>query len=156
MTSKIVRYGVVSSIEPTTHAVRVVFEDEDLMVSDLLPVIVPCASKNQDYCLPDVGDRVVCLYLPNSQSAGFVVGSAYSQANLPPVNNHNKRGVCFADGTIVEYDRASSILTIDCKGSIIIRANGNVTVIGDVIADGISLKNHIHPESIGSVTGKPQ
>jgi phage baseplate assembly protein gpV len=44
------------------------------------------------------------------------------------------------------------------NGSIEITASNNVIVKGDVIADGISLKNHTHGgvESGGSNTGKPQ
>ena len=34
--------------------------------------------------------------------------------------------------------------------------NGPVTINTDVIIGGISFLNHIHPESIGSVTGKPE
>lgn len=36
-----------------------------------------------------------------------------------------------------------------------VRIDGKVTTTGDVVAGGISLQNHTHPESIGSATGKP-
>ena len=60
-----------------------------------------------------------------------------------------KRIVDFGDGSVVEYE----------KGSITINSSKAVNIIaptGDVVVNGISLVNHIHPESIGSVTGKPQ
>ena len=41
-------------------------------------------------------------------------------------------------------------------GNIAITAPGNVTVNGDVIADGISLKAHRHPGDSGGVTGGAQ
>ena len=150
----IIRTGQVSSTDPSTCSVRVAFEDG--LVSYDLPVVVPQSLNNKDYCLPDVGEHVVCIFLPTGNAQGFCLGSFYSDADDPPVSSQDKRHVKFADGTFVEHDRSSSTLTIDCKGSVIIKAAGNVTVTGDVTADGISLKNHIHPESIGSVTGKPQ
>ncbi len=150
----IVRVGLVSSVDPATGTVRVAFEDG--LVSYDLPVIVPQTLKNKDYCMPDVGEHVVCLFLPPGNAQGFVLGAHYSSGDTPPVNDPNKRGTWFAEGTYVEFDRSTSTLAINCKGPITIKATGNVIVTGDVIADGISLKNHIHPESIGSVTGKPQ
>lgn len=120
MNNKTIRYGVVSSVDSTQHAVRVAFEDEDSMVSDWLPVIVSCASKNQDYALPDVGDRVVCAFLSNGVSAGFVIGAVYSQANRPPHSNGDVRSVKFSDGTTISYDRAMHVLSINCVGNIVI------------------------------------
>lgn len=154
--NKTVRYGVVSSVHPEVHAVRVAFEDEDNKVSDLLPVLVVGASKNQDFALPDIGDKVVCLFLSNGVSAGFCIGSVYSQTNLSPHKNVDVRSIRFEDGTVISYDRKKHLFTIDAKGPINITAAGNINVNGDVIADGISLKNHIHPESIGTQTGPPQ
>lgn len=155
MADKTVRYGEVSAVDPEAHAVRVIFADEDEMVSDWLPVVVTCASKNQDYALPDVNDRVVCLFLGNGVSAGFCIGAVYSQANRPVQKNPNVRSVTFSDGAIVSYDREKHTLTVETTGAVNIKAGGNVNVIGDVIANGISLEQHTHPESIGSVTGPP-
>ena len=150
----IIRAGRVSSVYPASCSVRVAFEDG--LVSYDLPVIVPQSLKTKDYCLPDVGEHVVCIFLPNGNAQGFCLGAFYSDEDLPPVSNPDKRAVRFADGTLIEFDRSSSTLIIDAKGPIIIKAAGNVTVTGDVTANGISLVNHTHPESIGSVTGKPQ
>ncbi len=156
MRSKTIRYGVVSAVAPNTHTVRVLFEDEDTMVSDWLPVVVPCASKNKYCALPDVGDRVACAFLDNGVTAGFVLGSVYSQANPPPHSNGDMHSVEFGDGTTVSYDRSTHTLTIDAQGPVNIIAAGNVNVTGDVIADGISLKTHIHPENDGGgPTGPP-
>ena len=146
---------MVSTVEPAAHAVRVAFEDEDGMVSDLLPVLVTGASANKDYALPDVGDRVVCAFLGNGVSAGFCLGAVYSHANRPLQKNGDVRSVTFKDGTVVAYDRGTHTLTIETNGAVNIKAAGNVNVDGDVIAKGISLIKHTHPESVGTVTGPP-
>lgn len=50
------------------------------------------------------------------------------------------------------------IIELEQNGTVEITASNNVIVHGDVIADGISLKNHVHGgvESGGSTTGAPQ
>lgn len=144
ISENIIRYGRVSSVNTADHTVRVVFEDEDDLVSWNLPVLVANASKNQDFCLPDVGEYVVCAFLPNGIAAGFCLGSVYNQQIRPPQNSQDVRSVTFEDGTVVAYNRSSHTLAIDVKGSVTVTAAGNVTVQGDVVADGISLKNHVH------------
>ncbi len=42
------------------------------------------------------------------------------------------------------------------KGGLAVSGGGGATVTGDVLADGISLKNHVHPGDSGGTTGKPQ
>lgn len=152
----LIRVGRVSSVDPKTATARVVFEAQGV-VSHELPVLQRQTLRNKDYWLPDVGEHVVCLFLPTGNAEGFVIGAIYSDEDLPPVSSQDKRVVRFEDGTVIEYDRASHTLTINAVGPINIVAASNVNVAGDVIADGISLKNHVHPENdIGTTTGKPQ
>lgn len=127
------------------------------MVSFDLPVLVRGAMGTKDYWLPDPGEQVVCIFLPIGNAQGFVLGAFYSQKDRPPVAEANKRHIAFPDGTTIEYDRATHTLTINAKGPINIVATGNVIVQGDVIADGISLKNHTHSGvmSGGGVSGPP-
>jgi phage baseplate assembly protein V len=124
------RVGRVSSINPANATVRVVFEDRENMVSYDLPVIVRQSMRNKDYWLPDVGEQVLCLFLPSGNAQGFVLGAFYSDEDLPPVNDANKRHVRFDDGTSVEYDRKSHRLSIRCKGDIDIEAQGNIRLAG--------------------------
>lgn len=150
-----VRVGRVSS--RGTGTVRVVFGDRQNMVSYDLSVIVQQSQDNKDWWMPDVGEQVVCLFLPNGNAQGFVLGSFYSDVDMPPVSDPNKRHIRFEDGTSVEYDRSTHTMTIECQGPVNITAAGNVRVTGDVIADGISLKTHVHGgvEPGGGTTGQP-
>lgn len=152
----LIRVGRVSSVNPETATVRVVFEAQGVVSNDL-PVIQYQTLKNKDYCLPDVGEHVVCIFLPTGNADGFVLGAIYSDEDEPPTASADKRMVSFDDGTVIEYDRASHTLTIDAAGPVNIVAAGNVNVTGDVIANGISLVNHVHPENdSGGPTGPPQ
>lgn len=140
----LIRVGIVSSVDAAACTVRVAFSDKENMVSYDLPVLQNNTLNNKSYHLPDAGEQVVCLFLPNGLAQGFVIGSIYSAQDVPPVNSADKWHVKFADGTTIEYDREEHTLAIDAKGPITIKAAGNITVEGDVIADGISLKTHVH------------
>lgn len=79
----IFRIGTVSSIHPDRHKVRVKFADKDGLVSNELPVLIRGSLKNKMQYLPDVGELVLCAFLPNGEEEGFVLGAFYSEADLP-------------------------------------------------------------------------
>lgn len=152
----LIRVGRVSAVDPASATARVVFEAQDLVSYDL-PVLQRQTLRNKDYYLPDVGEHVVCIFLPTGNAEGFVLGAIYSDEDQPPVSSPDKRIVQFEDGTRIEYDRSTHALTINAVGPVHIVAAGNINVTGDVIADGISLKSHVHPENdYGGPTGPPQ
>lgn len=64
----IVRVGEVSSVE--NEGARVIFHDKDDMVSGTLPVI-----HTGEEWAPQVGQRVLCLYLPHGECDGFILGA---------------------------------------------------------------------------------
>ena len=69
----IVRVGSVSSVNTTTKTARVAFADKQdpqgkPLVSGPLKVVQAQA------WLPIVGQFVLCLFLPNGESDGFVIG----------------------------------------------------------------------------------
>lgn len=122
----IYRVGIVSKLFPDECAVQVAFPDKDdgsgtPMISDKLPVNVRGSSRNCDYWMPDVGEQVNCLMLPNGHGAGCVIGSYYSKKMPPKCTDAEKRRIDFGDGTFIEYDRASHNLTINCVGNVTIR-----------------------------------
>lgn len=152
----LIRIGRVSAVDPARATARVVFEAQEVVSYDL-PVIQRQTLRNKDYYLPDVGEYVVCIFLPTGNADGFILGSIYTDDDQLPASSQDKRVVQFEDGTRIEYDRASHTLTINAVGPVNIVAAGNVNVTGDVIADGISLKTHVHLENdSGGPTGPPQ
>jgi len=156
VTKNMIRSGRISSINPGNGTARVTFADKDGLVSNDLPILQRQTLKNKDFSMPDIGESVVCVFQPNGLAEGFILGAHYNEEDKPPGSNPDIRQVTFEDGTMVSYNRSSHVLDINCgSGTVNIVAAGNVNVTGDVIADGISLKTHTHPESIGSVTGPP-
>ncbi len=150
----LIRIGRVSAVNPEKATARVVFEAQGVVSYDL-PVLQRQTLKNKDYCLPDVGEYVLCIFLPTGNAEGFVVGAFYHDGNDLPAKDSDKQVISFSDGTTIEYDRSTHTLSINAVGPVNIVASGNVNITGDVIADGISLKNHTHPET-GTNTGTPQ
>jgi phage baseplate assembly protein V len=164
LVKNLIRVGRVSAVYPERCTARVVFDDRENLVSFELPTLGRGSLYNKDYWLPDVDEQVVCLFLPNGNAQGFIIGSPFSKADTPPVVDPNKRHMAFSDGTVIEYDRETHTLFVDAKGPINIMTTnqvnisaaagvnvaGNLTVSGsisagdDVTAGSVSLRSHVH------------
>lgn len=129
------KFGVVTHVDPATARVRVRFEDQDDTLSYWLPVLKPKTLQDKFYCLPDINEHVACL-MDEHFEAGVVLGAIYSDADAPPVTNKDKTHIKFSDGTVIEYDRTTHKLTADIKGSAEIKATGNISITGDVVVTG--------------------
>lgn len=120
----LIRLGVVSSKNPSTMTVRVVFDGKENLVSAELPVLNRGSQQVKDYWLPDVGEQVVCLFLPNSNgngvNEGYVLGSHFSTQDAPVKTGDGIRRIDFGDGSYVEHDRSSGNLTIHATGVVTI------------------------------------
>ncbi len=127
------RVGVVTSRDPERMTVRVQVRDQDDFTSYDLPVVVRKTKDDKDYCLPDVGEHVVCLFQSYGQEQGFCLGAFFSDADTTPVQSGDKRHVKFKDGTWIEYDRENHLLEAHVEGDIRIEATGNITIIGQRI-----------------------
>ncbi len=172
--------GIVVEVDPKGK-VKVKFPDLDDFISNWLPIVYPCTLEDKDYYLPAKDSLVTCIMDENFEE-GRVLGSIYSEADPPPVEDANKFLKQFADGTTIEYDKTLHNLTADVKGSTEIIATdsielnspevsinslnisivgtveltGSLTSTGNVIAAGISLTGHTHPGDSGGTTGAPQ
>ncbi|MBE6012079.1 MAG: hypothetical protein E7234_05930 [Lachnospiraceae bacterium] len=66
----VVRIGNVSSINTQDRTARVIFTDKSDLVSGHLKII-----KNQETpWIPEIGQMVLCIYLPNGNGDGFILG----------------------------------------------------------------------------------
>jgi len=120
-----IRYGIISEIDPAKGVARVKFE-EDGIVSDWLRISVPNTAANKDERWYDLNEPVWCIMDEHAET-GVIGGSYYHEGNTPPIGNADKRAVTFSDGTKIIYDRDSGTLTIDCVGDVIVKCE-NATV----------------------------
>ena len=170
----LIRIGEVCDVDYANGTARVVFDDDDSLVSNYLQVIQRNTYSNQDYAMPDIGEDVICIFLSSGMEEGFILGSVYAGDVMPPESNKDKRCVVFSDGTRISYDRATHELTAVLEGVTIkanrnsvevvaptitlngnVSINGNVTATGDVVGAGKSLAKHTHTGNLGSPTSAP-
>lgn len=124
----LIKIGEVSSIDPVKCTARVVFDDDDALVSYDLQVLQRNTYANHDYAMPDIGEDVICIFLPSGGEEGFILGSVYAGEITPPESDGNKRTTEFSDGTKITYDRAAHKLDISIGETKITADTQSVTV----------------------------
>lgn len=92
-----------------------------------------------------VGEEVLVISTSGNMAQGVIVCALANGANAAQAAEATFKTI-YPSGVIIEIT----------GGAVNITAPGNVTVTGDVIADGISLKNHTHPGDSGGTTGRPK
>ncbi|BCS94888.1 hypothetical protein DSLASN_05200 [Desulfoluna limicola] len=115
-----------------------------------LPVLFPKTQTDKFYAMPDVGEQVVCIFLPIGLEQGFVLGAIYSDEDEPPADGSHLTHITFGDGTVMAYDRKAHNLDITVNG-------GEVTVKADKVTldCGGEMGGVITDKSICKFDGKP-
>ncbi|MNW67245.1 hypothetical protein D3C74_458050 [compost metagenome] len=105
------------------------------MVSAPLPLIT-AGGWGRGVALPAPGETVLCVFLHNSRSAGFCLGTYYAGDERPP-GNGDQHGTWFEDGSYVYYDRTTHVLQVKAASGV--RIDGNLTVTGTITRGGVSI-----------------
>lgn len=151
------KFGTVSAVDEKTMRVRVRLPELDNLRTAWLPVLARKSKRDKDYWMPDLGEHVAVLLDARGED-GVVLGAIFSEADAVPVASRDKWHRRFADGAVLEYDRASHVLTIkggiqkvivEVGAEILLKAgtkvtvdapyseiNGNVQVNGNINASG--------------------
>ena len=130
--AKLIREGVVSSVNETLMTARVTFEDRDNVVSSELAIMGRGSTTvAADYWLPSVGDTAVCLFSPNGEESGegWILGTRYTEASAPV--KAGGRRLTLGNGTTVEMVEAGANITVN--GDVNITASGSISVKGAMI-----------------------
>ncbi|MEF9895991.1 MAG: hypothetical protein RSD95_02880 [Clostridia bacterium] len=79
--ANMVRVGVVSSVDPKAKRARVIFPDKSLVsgwlyVLQIEGALVKAGSETGTVrgFMPDINDKVLCLYIPVFGGDGFILG----------------------------------------------------------------------------------
>lgn len=160
--ANIVQLGVVEQADPSNAVARVRIGG---VLTGWLPMLTQRSGPDRCWWPFEAGEQVCVLAPSGNLTNGVILGAVWSGAY--PANG-DAAGLwrqSFADGAVIEYDRNTHHLRLQLGGGTAeivatggITINGTVTVAGDVIADGISLKAHTHGgvmPGAGS-TGGPQ
>ena len=143
--ANVVRYGTITQVDPGNARARVTFGGET--ASAWLPFSTSRAGGARVWSPPVQGEQVVVFSPMGDTGTGIIMGSVPNDAFPPPSS----------DGATYRIDMPGGVSISVAGGSISITAPGNIIVNGDVIADGISLKMHVHDGVQGgsSNTGQP-
>ncbi|MBQ7154854.1 MAG: phage baseplate assembly protein V [Synergistaceae bacterium] len=126
--ASVMRIGRVCEFSPEKHAARVLFPDIPGKISDWLPLLTPNSHADKSEHYVDVDEHVVCLMSGQGDEFGVILGSFYDGKNEPPFQTGNAHTLTYADGTMIQYDRASSTLSVHCVKDITIETDNGVKV----------------------------
>ncbi len=146
--ANMIQLGVVESVDLATGTARI--RIGEIVTADL-PMLADRAGRDRSWWPYEPGEQV-CVFAPSGNlSAGLIMGAVFSGSAPAPGDKAGLHRQVYGDGTVIEYDRDASHFRMHLgSGSAEIVApsgisiTGTVTVQGDVIADGISLKGHVH------------
>ena len=128
------RFGIVSQINPVLAQARVNFADDE-STSYWLPIIQSKTMKDKFFVMPDIGEEVACLMDENSED-GVILGAIYSSVDLPVVTSEKQISVNLENSSLINIDKETNTLTITFEN---INLNGNINHTGMLInTDGIT------------------
>ncbi len=104
------RFGIVSQIDPINVQARVSFEDDE-STSFWLPVLQTKTLKDKFYAMPDIGEQVACLMDENSED-GVILGAIYSTEDVSTTQSEKQLSVNLEDGSYINADKENQTLTV--------------------------------------------
>lgn len=143
--ANVVRYGTITEVDAANARAKVTFGGET--ASAWLQFSTSRAGGARVWSPPVPGEQVVVFSPMGDTAQGVIMGSLPNNAFPPPSG----------DGGTYQIDLPGGVSISVAGGAINISAPGNITVNGDVIANGISLETHLHSGVVpgGSNTGQP-
>lgn len=136
------RIGTVSSVDVETGMVSVIFKDWDGEVTELLPY----ATFNEEYKLPQLGAKVVVIHLSNGGEMGIILGTYWNEYNAAgnPGTFHKDLG----GGAYINYK--AGVLTIAAEHTVIASLDGGETY-QEAEPEKLLQKIHDHEKRIAAL-----
>ncbi len=119
------KFGIVTNINPLTAKARVQFADDDV-TSYWLPILQQKTLKDKYYTVCDIGEQVACLMDENAED-GVILGAIYTNLDSVPGISQNQHLIKFEDGSFIEYNKETQMLTIVAK---------TLNVVADIVNTG--------------------
>jgi len=133
--NNLIMIGTVSAINEEEATARVLFTDRDDTTSKEIPLMFLHTKGMRIYAMPEVGEQVLCLFLPNGHEEGYILGAYYNDEYKPPVTDKETKIIKFKNGDYVKYKNGE----MEVKASNVniisnVNITGNLTVGGSVTA----------------------
>ena len=144
------RFGVVTSVDPSTATARVTLQPEGVLTG-WLPLLTPWVGNGWGLvCPPAIGTQVLVLPHEGDAEQGIIVGGTWSTQAIVPAT---------PVGELWLVHQSGSSLKLQNDGTI--RINGDLHVVGNVYDSHGSLSSlrvhynaHSHPPQTG-ITNEP-
>ena len=144
------RFGLVSSVDPSTATARVMLQPEGVLTG-WLPLLTPWVGNGWGLCCPpSPGDQVLVIPQEGDAEQGLIVGSTWSQQTTPPAAPAGEFWLVHSSGTALKLQNDGTV-----------RITGDLHVSGDIYDSHGALSqlrahynSHMHPPSM-SLTSEP-
>lgn len=123
----IIRIGNVSSVDPDTGMVSVVYHDRDEETTGYMPYFSPA----EEFIPPNVDDMVLVAHLSNGTTRGVVIGKFWNKANVPP-NPEVTWSKQIADDAFMKYDGHTMVINAP---RILLQCDGAIIDVKDLVGD---------------------
>lgn len=129
--ARMLRIGSVSEVDYTRARVRILFGGT--LKTGWIPWLTERAHNDISWWAPEVNEQVMVFSPRGDFRQGVVLGAIFQNAYPAPANRETLRITKYADGTIVQYDRAAHRLLVNCVGEVDIDAATKAVVQADEV-----------------------
>lgn len=150
--AQLLQFGTIAEVDPGRALMRVALGGE--AKTDWIPWFAGRAGDARFVSVPSVGEQVMVFAPSGNPAHAVAMPGLYSGQAGAPAGAAGVTRLEFPSGVSVEV--SGGAVSLVAPGGVSI--TGDVTVQGDVVADGISLKQHVHGGVIrgGSKTNPPE
>ncbi len=140
------RHGIVTSVDPVNHAVKVSIEPEGVE-SGWIPDGVLAACGLKIACPSEVGTQVLLVAVEGDAEHPVVVARLFDTSVTAPISpatsapvQPGEIGIFLTSGVYLHLTQTGLHLGGD------LTVGGSVTAAGDVVGSGVSLQRHLHSQ----------
>ena len=123
--ANILRVGTVKTLDAAKARITVQIGD---LLTGPIPWIAPRAGGDRSWWAPEPGEQVMIMAPGGELSLGVAIPAIYQTAYPAPANAATVHRTTYADGTVIEYDRATHKLKAAVAGSIEATATGTASI----------------------------
>ena len=150
--ANMIRMGTIDQVDFARHRVRVKCGD---ILTDWIPAPADIGHNYRRWLPVRTGTQVVLASPAGELAQARIVSHLYTEALAAPSAEKQLDMIAFNDGTRIHYDSKARALSIKVTGSVAVSAP-HISIdgeAGDIMVNGISLVNHVHPQNNGNDTG---